>query len=135
MDNYDHPPESASQLEATIRAAGGYVHPTDELRPRTLEAARERKVLARGQRRVLSLAVAVILAATTSFPEALLPVDSSSERAKVIASGDLHRQAMQCSVAANFDPGWALYEAFTQLRRTHAARLGTSMDRPQTFLD
>ena len=46
-------------LEAVIAAAGRYVHPSDDLRPRLIEAAQEHSRRRRGQRRLMAIAGAL----------------------------------------------------------------------------
>ena len=56
-----------SAIEAIIRAAGDHIEPTDDLRPRTLEAARRRCRQQRIGRRAGGLAVAALLLAMSFF--------------------------------------------------------------------
>src|SRR5262245_58913900 len=53
----------SSEIESLIRAAGGYVGASDDLRPRVLEAARLQRHERRAQRWLRRSAVAVLLIA------------------------------------------------------------------------
>ena len=129
---YDHDGgerETLDSIESLVRAACGYVQPTEDLRPRTLEAAREACRQRRWNFRIGGLALTVILLAMCGFPHWGL-----SSRAEQVASAsgairhyDLHQQASLRMVRAGFDPSWALYEAFAELRRKQADLFDSAM--------
>ena len=129
-------------LESLIRAAGDYVHPTDDLRPRTLETARRR---CRQQRRASGMAIAALLLAVL-IPSGnrqqahMAPFERASfERAPFGRApfGRLSSYATTQSLdtktedwesgpntlRAGLGPDWALVEIFTQLRRQQAELL------------
>jgi hypothetical protein len=127
-DRHDCEPEAFDSIESLIRAACGYVQPTDDLRPRTLEAARSACRQRRWNSRVGGLALTIILLAMCGFPH------WSSSRGEQIARAsdairhfDLHQQASLRMVRAGFDPSWALYEAFTDLRKKQADLFDSAM--------
>lgn len=104
-----------SDMEALVRAAGGYVRPSEELRPRVLETARAEAGEHQAQRRIWQVALAIALlgllssAATTRWDVASpLP-------------GVLHVQTV--GQQAGVDSGWSMVESFTDLRRRQAALL------------
>jgi hypothetical protein len=109
---------SDATLESLIRAAGDYVHPTGDLRPRTLETARLR---CRQQRRASGIAVAAL------FLAVLIP--SGNRQPHLAPFGRLSVSAAsqspgQVSDALGRETGdWALVEIFTQLRRQQAELL------------
>ncbi len=125
MRNRDHIPDQFSRLEAMISAAGDYVHPTDDLRARTLEAAHEQSSIKRGRRRVLTLTLAVCLATIVSLPHGPLRSRAESQQPAAADAGDLYQQAMRRSFGGHVDFGWALCEVFAELRRAQALRLGS----------
>jgi len=108
---------ASAQLESIVRAAGGYIRPTDDLRPSTLEAARDACRQRRISRRFGGLAILVVLLAATGIPEFLF----SSQRGKAfVRSSELHRRAAQNAVERGVGTNWALYEVFSELRREQA---------------
>lgn len=122
-----------SRVESIVSRAGQYVRPTDDLRARTLEAAREQHAIRRGQRRVRTLTLAVVLATTISVSDGPLRPRASSETdrgARELHS--LHEQAIQRSVGSRVDLGWALYEVYSELRRAQALQLGRATPDQQT---
>jgi len=120
MPEYD---ADFQQLEATVRAASGYVQPTDDLRPNALEAARDACRQRRTNRRLGGLAALVLLAASTGLPDILF---SSYPSLIAVQSSDLHRIAARSVAENGVEANWALYEAFSELRREHSARLNPS---------
>jgi hypothetical protein len=125
----DGDPFGCDSVESLVRAACGYVQSSDDLRPRTLEAAREACRQGRTNFRFGSLALTVILLAMCGFPHWVL-----SSRAKQVAHAssviqlfDLHREASSLTVRSGFDPSWAFYEAFWDLRQKQAELFGSAM--------
>ncbi len=104
-------------VESLVRAAGNYVRPSDDLRPRVLETARSESRERRNQRRMWQLALVV----------ALLGVFTTAERARwkaaAAAPGILVEAAALVGGDETADSGWGLVDSFTQLRRRHAAML------------
>jgi len=119
--------ESSLSLESIVRAAGDYIQPTDDLRPRTLEAAREASNQRRWNYCIGTMAMATILIAICGL---LGPATSSragqiTGPAQAIRAFDLHQEASvkQASLPlahAGFDSSWAMYEAFFELRKQQA---------------
>ena len=124
MADHDLNAQSLKRLEAVVARAGCYVHPRDDLRPRTIEAARELASRRRGQRRLLACAAAVLLAAMTGGHWwSITWRDNSSAGGPIAAAARLSRDAHEYSLAARVDPSWGLYEAFLELRQHQAASL------------
>ena len=117
------PPHAFTQLESVVRAARGYVQPTEDLRPRTIEAAREASQLGRSRRRLASLTAIVLLLAATGFPGSML---SSNPDPAFTNSSELHRLAAKSAMKRGVGPNWALYEVFSKLRRDQADLLNHS---------
>jgi hypothetical protein len=114
-------------LESLIRAAGDYVHPTDDLRPRTLERARLR---CRQQRRAGGTALAALLLVLLlpSGHRQYDPIAPFGGLSISAATDPLERQtgcwqAGSNGLRAGVGPDWALVEIFTQLRRQQAELL------------
>lgn len=121
------PRPAGDPLESLIAAAGGYVHPSDDLRPRVLEAARERSRRRRGQRRLLAIAggISGVLILMTS---AWLGFGSVGPSLTPVAATDLHHQALVVATRTGVDPAWGLYEAVVELRHDQATRINASCD-------
>jgi len=109
--------EQWDDVEALVRAAGNYVRPSDDLRPRVLETARAESHERWAQRQIWQVALVV----------ALLGVYSSSVRSRLEVAAPPTGFAFetgefaQRAEAAN--DGWKMVESFTALRRQHAAML------------
>lgn len=116
-------------LESIVQAAGGYVQPAEDLRPKTLEAARAAKGLQVRNFWLGSLALGLLFAALTGIPASLL--NSGSTKAptmiQAIHQYDLHSEASLRILQAGLDPSWAIYEAFIQLRSQQADVFEESM--------
>jgi hypothetical protein len=130
-DAFDHndAPRDFDSVESLIHAACGYVQPTDDLRPRTLEAARAACRQRRSNYHFGCLAIVVVLLALCGFPHG----DTSSETvllARVSTSirhFDLQQQASLRVLQTGLDPGWAFFEAFSELRRKQADLFDSAM--------
>ena len=110
-------------VEAQIRAARNYVVPSNNLRPKVLEAARELNEDRQSTRRLRRLCIALLLLGCLS----VRMVDHLivwHERRQLPTAIELEQRALDMEVAGNVSPHWGLLEAFSQLRRVQAARLG-----------
>ena len=122
-DNQDGQTPDVDQLELLVRAASEYVRPSDDLRPSTLEAAREACLRRRTNKRMSGLTIAVLLVAATGLPTLLLAAYPS---VAVVHSAELHNRAARSVVEDGIEANWALYEALSDLRREHSALLNSS---------
>lgn len=117
----DH--DSFDSIESLIRAAGNYVQPTRDLRPRVLEAAREHCDDRRAEQKLGAFAIALLLLASFSSPAiryvALMRTASAGPSAI-----EMHRRALAYEAQADMGANWGLTEAFSELRRAQANRLG-----------
>ena len=113
----DHLQPDFARLESIVHAAGGYVQPTDDLRPNTLEAAQYACRQRRTNLHFGGLGVFVLLLAATGFPGFLL---SSRLGPAFVQSSELHRRAAQSVVEGSVGTNWALYEVFSELRDEQA---------------
>jgi hypothetical protein len=121
--------ESFDSLESIVRAAGGYVQPTDDLRPSTLEAAREACSQRRWNFRLGAVALVVIVLAIGDLPSRIMAsragqLDNPSQ---AIRGYDLHQQASLRMTHSGFDSSWAVYEAFAELRKKQADLFDAAM--------
>lgn len=117
MAKWRKPDAGFDDVEALVRAAGNYVRPSDDLRPRVLEAARAESRERRTQRRMWQLALVVTL----------LGLFTTAERARwkaaAAAPGILVEAATLVGSPESGESGWGLVDSFTELRRRHAAML------------
>jgi len=109
--------EGWDDVEALVRAAGNYVRPSDDLRPRVLETARAESHQRWAQRRIWQVALVIALLGVCSTL-----VRSRMEVAASPSGGPLAAGAMSRRVEIGED-GWNIVESFTDLRRRHAAML------------
>lgn len=117
-----------SDVESLIRAAGNYVRPSEELRPRVLESARAEARERLAQRRIWQVALAIALSGAllaavasrgsspASFPAGILTAQAALRPADA-REGALHS-------AEGGAAGWSIVEAYVELRRRQAALLG-----------
>jgi hypothetical protein len=104
-----------SELEALIRSAKDYVQPSEDLRPRILEAARS-------QRRVMSCLrhAAAMLLMAGAFATGLHGMNG------FVFSTTTPEQLLSSAAHDN----WGLVDSFTELRRRQAIMLGSTVDFP-----
>jgi len=117
-----HDRGSFADIESMVRAAGHYVEPTDDLRPRTIEAARERCSQQRVNRWIGGLALAFALLLVSGVPDFVRSsLDQASDNSPLLAtSHELHMRAAQRSLDSRVGPHWAFYEVFVELRHEQA---------------
>ena len=112
-------PEILESLEATIFAARGYVVPSDNLRPHTLEAARDFDSDRRGTYQFARFVLAIAVCGCISLPV----VDQlASWREKMASPTSL--QMLEIAQKKNVGIDWGLFEAFSELRQNQATRFG-----------
>lgn len=114
------PESSFGELESLVRRAGSYVQPTENLRPKSLEAAREATRQQRNNRRLGGAILVVVLLGAIGFPSFLR---FSSLGPAFVRSDELHRRATQSALNSSVGTHWALYEVFCELRREQSELL------------
>jgi hypothetical protein len=105
-------------IEEMVRAAGDYLEVSDDLRPRTLEAARDesRETSTRFWISVLAIVVVFLAMSAGEFRGRLS--STPPFEASVSANCDqLHAVALRKAAQANVDPSWSLVDAFRELRQ------------------
>ena len=115
--------QAIAEIEAAIRAAGDYVWPSDDLRPRTLETARELSQQRRAQRRLGRFFLAVVFLMAFGVP-LFERVDSRVKPRTAPSAIDMQRRALEHAARASVGPNWGMLEAFTEWRRVQASHLG-----------
>lgn len=109
------------EIEALVRLAGSYVQPSDDLRPRVLEAARISANEKRAQRRIVRLAAVFLLATISVASLAGGRSSDASSYAAPLWHGSL--SAPTPSASENNRSGWEMVDSFTELRRQQARLL------------
>jgi hypothetical protein len=117
------PFRSPDNIESMIRAAGDYVRPSEDLRPRTLEAAREHCDDRRAEQKLGGFAIAVLLLVTFSSP-AIQYADVLRTSSTAPSATEMQSRAQAYEAQSHVGQHWGLTEAFTRLRRVQATRLG-----------
>lgn len=120
--------DSFAALEGMIRAAGGYVRASDDLRPRVLDAARFRREELRVRRcvRRLTLVVFVLMALTSTANDRSELMGGGRQ----LAAAGLWRALVDAQATASDSgdgPAWGLVEAYTELREQQSAALSSGL--------
>jgi hypothetical protein len=111
--------EPGDDFEAVVRAAGGYVRASDDLRPRVLEAARLERGEQHVQRCSRRLAVFVLLLAVFTATD-WLGLDDRRPRPGGTAIATAIEEVLTAAPAVSDRSGdgdWRMIDAFTKLRR------------------
>lgn len=117
MNEPIHDRDDWNDVELLVRAAGSYVRPSEELRPRVLEAARVELGERKAQRRIWKVAIAIgLLGTMIAVAGDRTPVPPTFSHGMLQANPEV--QPTDGAAA-----GWSLVEAFTDLRRRQAALL------------
>ncbi len=105
-------------IEEMVRAAGGYLEVSDDLRPRTIEEARadSRETSTRSWITVLAMVV-VFLAMSAGNLRGRLASTSLLEASVSANCDQLHAVALRKATEANVDPSWSLVDAYSELRQ------------------
>jgi hypothetical protein len=114
--------ERYDEVEAMVKAAGGYVKASDDLRPRVLETARTESTERRGKWWIRQFSIA---AAVTGV--ALSIGLSTYEQGPKLGPDEVYEQAVQKSTGAG-GFGWALVQVFLDLREDQSKRLQSDQD-------
>ena len=111
-------------IEALVRASGGYVRPSDDLRPSTLEAARDSCSKRRWSYRLAGVAAAVMVLAVCNVPGRFSSPISESAVAPTMVKHEFEiRHQAAKGLGFNFSPAWAWYEAFLEVRKQQDRRV------------
>ena len=124
-DDLLQPDPTRRQIESLIRAARWVVQPSEDLRPRTLEAARDYCDDRRAEQRLGGFVLAVLLLLAFTSP-AIQYVSVMRVRASVPSTTEIHHRAMDYASQREVGPHWGMAEVYSQMRRVQAGRLGHS---------
>ena len=116
--------ESVNDVEAMIRAAGGYVGASDDLRPRVLEAAQQQTGERSMRRRLRSVALVVVFLAvvSTEFRQHLEKRSAFDGPLGAVQMDVMN--SMTPATAREGDGDWRMIDAFTRLKQQQARLLG-----------
>lgn len=116
IESHD-PFDPIHEVEALIRDAGNYVQPSEDLRPRVMEAVRSQRVERIAQRRIFH--AAVLFSALTFLAMSTL------EHLKVpdVQQPPLVRPASDAAESDRDAATWDTVDAFREIRRRHAELL------------
>ncbi len=120
----DVSPDFLKLLEATVLAAGQYVVPSDNLRPHTLEAARDLDSDRKGTYKLTKFILAIAVCVCVS-----LPVFDRMTSWRESVSSPTSAQIYEIAKKKNIGIDWGLMEAFRELRQSQASRLGHGSER------
>lgn len=112
-------------IELLIRAAGSYVVPSDNLRPRTLEAARESAADRIGFYKLARLFLVLLFCSALSVP-ALDRLTAWHGKSVSPSVSEIQDQAARIATEKGVGPHWGLYEAFNRLRNQQAENLSAN---------
>ncbi|TWU32988.1 hypothetical protein [Novipirellula artificiosorum] len=124
-ERFSHHHEAPTELERLIQSAGRYVHPSEDHRPRTLEAAQQQCENLKAQETLGRFFACAMLLFLVSVP-VLGFLDTYRPRFQGPTSSELQQKASAFSLQANVGPQWGMYEAFSQWRRDQAEQFGTA---------
>jgi len=117
--------ESVLAIEAQIRAARKYVIPSDNLRPKVIEAAKEYSSDAKGDFRLGMIVFASAILLILSMPIANR-LQAWHQDFLVLNSTEVQKRALEICSEKGVGSEWAIVEAFNERRNEQAAKLGVS---------
>ena len=117
--------QSFEQIESAIRAAGDYIQPSEDLRPRTLEAARDDCGDRRAEKRLGVFVFAVVMLVMIGSP-IIHNLEKLRRESSAPSTTEMQQRGLHYAADPTIGPNWGLSEAFSQLRRLQADRLNRS---------
>ena len=111
-----------AKIEAMIRAARHYVQPSDELRPRVMEAAREQCRDRRAEQKLGAFAIAVLVLVIVSSPLFRYVTLIQSETTQR-SENEIQSRAEVLAEEPTIGSQFALAEAVSEWRQVQATRL------------
>lgn len=117
-----------ADLEARVRAAGRYMRASDDLRPRTLEAARVQRGVSTGAWTAAVAAAAAMLLVWGASHRAEQHRRLAPENIATADAWQLSLTVRRQAVTAVGGPAWAMVDLFGALRHRQAELLGQPRD-------
>lgn len=115
-------PKSLQRIESVVASAKNYVVPSDNLRPRILEAARARQSQRLSTRRMFQVAALVFLCVLLTIP-AQQHLDAWRRTAFSPTAGELEMRAQQYADQPAIGQNWGMYEAYKNLRQQQQTKI------------
>jgi hypothetical protein len=112
------------EVEEMVQAAGGYLEVSDDLRPSTLEEARDDRRETSTRSWITVLAVVVIFLAMYTGESRDRLSFTSNPNTVVSASCDQLHAAQQRTAQAEVNASWSLVDAFRGLRQRQGSLIG-----------
>lgn len=109
-------------IESLIKSAENFVVPSENLRPRTLEAAREAAADRAGFVRLAKLFLFLLFCSAASVP-AVDRLTRWHEQSVSPSAAEIQHQAVELSHQKGVGPHWGLFEAFNRLRNSQSENL------------
>lgn len=115
--------QSKSVVEEAVWAASGYVVPSDDLRPRTLEAAREVDQDRHRLRKFERFMVGFLAICVLSIP-LVDRLNTWRDNHQAPTSTQIEQMALEYSKKSADGQHWGMYETYNRIRHAQAARFG-----------
>ena len=115
-------PKSLKQIESLVASAKNYVVPSDNLRPRILEAARANQSRWLSTRRMLQVAAVIFLCVLLTIP-AQQRLDAWRRSTVSPTASELEQRAQQYADQPAIGHNWAMYEAYKNLRQHQQTKI------------
>ena len=113
-----------------LRAAGGYVKPSDDLRPRVMETVRTVRGERRARRRIGRFAILflfVVLCANALGDQMQRLLTGPADSSRIVDANRIYSASESRVVGGHVDSGWGLVEAFVDLRCRQAESFRPAM--------
>ena len=109
-------PQTLEQLEATLFAARDFVIPSDDLRPRTLEQARQSRRIQSWANRLTLVTLGCMLLWSMAMPM-LRELGSQRDKISGPFPAEIERAAQVYADEHRYEAQWGLVEAFRDARQ------------------
>ena len=123
MSESNRPNAKFRAVEQIVRGAAHCVRPSPDLRPRTIEAARSHCQDRRAEQKLGAFMLAVMILLLAGSPLMQL-AHSIRARSKMPSTQDVEQRAIEYADRRDVGKNFGLIEAFDELRRLQADRLG-----------
>lgn len=123
-------PDSLKHIEALVASAKNYVKPSDNLRPRVMDAARSRRRIVMNSRRILQLSFIVMLGVLMTIP-VQQRLEVWRQNAFTPSTDELQQQAQAYAERSSVGQNWGMVEAYKNLKQQQRAKFTGSVASPQ----
>lgn len=119
-------PDSLRQIELMVASAKDYVAPSDNLRPRVIEAARSRYGFVMNSQRVLQVAAIVMLCVLLTIP-LQQRLEDWRNAAFAPSTDEMEMQAQAYAEQPAVGHNWGLVEAYKNLKQQQHVKISGGM--------